>query len=132
MEPLDSGEDRLERRIGDPAEPAKRIGDLRLLRRGLGLVGEILEAAAAAGGVVGARRVDAVRARLEHLRRECLGVVSLHFRHTCAHAVTGEAAPDEHDEAVQARDAVSAVGERVDGELQLLILGDGSSHGDGA
>ena len=37
-------------------------------------------------------------------------------------------APHEHDESVQPRDAVAAVRERVDGELELLILGDGRGH----
>ena len=40
----------------------------------------------------------------------------------------GSAAVDEDDEAVQARDAVPAVGERVDAELELLVLPDGGGH----
>ena len=129
MEPLDRRDEWLERRVGDPAEAAQRVGDLRLLRRGLGFVGQVLEAAPAAGGVVGARRVDSVCARLEHLRRERLGVVSLHLRHTRANPVAGQAATNEDDEAVQAGDTVPAVRQRIDGELELLILGDGRGHG---
>ena len=42
--------------------------------------------------------------------------------------VAGKTAADEDDEAVQARDAVAAVGERVDLELDLLVLAHRSGH----
>ena len=74
-----------------PADPRQRVAHLRLLRRDLRLVGEILEAAAAAGRVVRARRLDALRRRLEHLGRERLGVAALHLRHARAHACRPEA-----------------------------------------
>ena len=115
-------DDRLERRLGDAAEPLQRVAHLRLLRLDLRLVGEILEAAAAAGGEVGARRLDPVRRRLEHVDGERLGVAALHLRHARADAVARQPAADEDDEAVQARDAVAAVGERLDVELELLVL----------
>src|SRR5439155_13608768 len=67
--------------------------------------------------------------RLEHLEGERLGVVSLHLRHACADRVAGKAAPDEDDEALEPRDAVAAVRERLDLELELLILLDGGGHG---
>ena len=56
-------DDRLERRVGDPADPRERVADLLRLRLELRLVREVLEAAAAAGRVVRARRVDAMRRR---------------------------------------------------------------------
>jgi hypothetical protein len=55
-------------------------------------------------------------------------VVALHLRDAGADGVTREPASHEDDEAVQARDAVPAVRERVDVELELLSLGDRRSH----
>ena len=92
-----------------------------MLRVELRLVGEILEAAAAARGVVRARRVDALRPGRDDLGGDRLGVAALHLRHAGAHGVAGQAAPDEDDEAVEPRDAVAAEGERVDRELELLV-----------
>ena len=57
------GDDRLERRLGEPGQALQRIGDPLLLRGQLRVVGEILEAAAAAGGVVAARRFDSAVGR---------------------------------------------------------------------
>ena len=59
-------------RAAGSAMPAIRRSeslDPRLLRRRLRVVGEILEAAAAAGREVLARRLDPLRARLDHLDR---------------------------------------------------------------
>ncbi len=107
--------------------------DLLLLRGDLRLVGEVLEAAAAAGRVVGARRLDAQRAGLEHVDRERLGEAALHLGHARADPVARQAAAHEDDESVQARDAVAAVGERVDPELELLVAGElGRPPGDGS
>ena len=114
-------EDRLERRLGDPGDPREGIPHLGLLRGDLALVREILETAAAARRVVGARRLDALGRGLEHLRGQRLGEAALHLRHTRTHTVAGQAAADEHDEAVQARDTVAAVGERVDLKLELVV-----------
>ena len=122
------GEDRLERGVGETADPDECVAHLRFLRGDLDGVVEILEAAAAAGRVVGARGLDALGRRLQHLRRERLGEAALHLRHASADAVAGEPAPDEDDEAVQAGDAVAAVGEGVDLELDLLVQLDGRGH----
>ena len=128
VEDLLRREDRLERRLREPADAAQRVGDLRLLRLDLRLVGEILEAAAAAGRVVRARRVDAQRRRARGPRwrapRRGGAAPSSRARGPCPR----KPAPDEHDEAVQARDAVPAVRERVDRELELLVLRDGRGH----
>ena len=59
MEDLFRGQDRLERRFWDSADASQRVRDLRLLCFDLGLVGEILETATAAGRIVEARSVDA-------------------------------------------------------------------------
>ena len=89
VEHLDRRDDRLERGLRDPADPPERIGDLLLLGGDLRLVGEILEAAAAAGRVVRARRVDAQRARVDHVDRERLRMVALHLRHARANGIAG-------------------------------------------
>src|SRR5581483_12238223 len=107
VEGVVGGDDRLERRLRDPADAAERVVHLRRLRLDLRRVGEALEAAAAAGGIVGAGRVDAIRPGREHVGRERLGVAALHLRHAGADAVARQAAADEDDEAVGARDAVS-------------------------
>ena len=80
----------------------------------LGLVGEILEATAAAGRIVGAGRLDPLAARLEHLGRQSLREAALHLRHAGPHEIAGQPSADEDDEAVQTRDAVAAERERVD------------------
>jgi hypothetical protein len=129
VELLHGREDRLERRLGDPPDPPQRVTDLRLFRRDLGLVAEILEAAAPAPRVVVlARRVDALGAGHQHLRRGCLGEPALHLRHLGANGVPGQPAADEDDEAVQPGHAVAAVGERVDRELEVVSSGHRSGH----
>ena len=75
-----------------------------------------------------ARRHDAVGARREHVDRGRLGEAALHLRHPRPHRVARQATADEDDEPVQARDAVAAVGERVDAELELLTDADGGGH----
>ncbi len=61
-------DDRLDRRLDDPGDPAQRVHDPRRLRLDLRLVGEVLEAAAAAGGKVLAGRLDPLPARLRRAR----------------------------------------------------------------
>ena len=128
MELRRSRDDRLERRVGDAAEPRERVPHLRLLRGDLLLVGQILETAAAAGRVVRARRFDPPVARLEHLGRERLREAALHLRDARPDEIAGQPAPHEDDEAVQPRDAVAAVRERVDAELELVALLDRRGH----
>ena len=122
-------DDLLERRLLDAAEAAQRVLDLALLLLELHLVREILEAAAAAGGIVRARRLHALRAGREKVDRQRLRVVPLHLRHACPHAVAGEAAPDEDDVAVQPRNTVAAVREGLDVELDFVVTPNGSGHG---
>ena len=114
-------DDRLERRLSDARDPLQRVAHLRVLLLDLRLVREILEAAAAAGREVLARRLDAERACGEHVGRERLGEAALHLRHARADAVARQAAAHEDDEAVQPRDAVAAEGERLDVELELFV-----------
>ena len=120
--------DRLHRRRRDAADPPQRILDLPVLGRDLCFVPKILEPTAPTGRVVRARRLDTLRPRLEHLRHERLRVAALDLRHAGPHRVTRQATPDEHDEPVQPRDPVAAVGERVDRELELLVLGHRRGH----
>ena len=115
-------DDLLERRLGDARDALERVAHLRLLLRELRAVLEILEAAAAALGEVRARRLDALRPRPHDLGGERLCVRALHLRHARAHAIARQAAAHEDDEPVEARDAVAAVRERLDVELELLIL----------
>ena len=128
VELRDGGDDRLEREVDEAGEPLERVADPAVLRVELRRVVEILEAAAAAGGVVGARRVDAVRPGGEHLGDDRLGVAALRLRHARLHPVAREAAAHEDDEAVEARDAVPAEGEGVDRQLELLASLDGDGH----
>ena len=114
--------------LRDAADPPERVGNLVVLRRGLRFVREILEATAAADREVPARCVDAQRTRRQHLGGKRLGVPALHLGDAGAHRVSRQAAPHEHDESVQARDTVPAVGEPVNGELELLVLRDGCGH----
>jgi hypothetical protein len=121
-------EDRFERGLRDAADPPQRVAHLLLLRRHLRLVCEVLEATAAAGRVMGARRLDAERRRLDDVDGERLREAALHLRHPRAHAVAGEATSDEDDEPVQPRDAVAAVRERVDLELDDVVLAHRGGH----
>ena len=91
---------RLERRLGDAPEPHERVTHLGRLLRELHVVGEVLEAAAAAGGEVVARRLDAVGARLHDLHGRRLRMAAADLRHAGAHDVAGQAAAHEEDEAV--------------------------------
>ena len=122
------GNDRLERRLRDPADPPERVVHLLVLRGGLGLVRQVLEATAAARRVVGAGRLHARGARLDDLRGERLGVIALHLRDPRANRVARKPPAHEDDEAVQPRDAVAAVGERLDPKLELLVDLDGRGH----
>ena len=72
---------------------------------------------------------DAVRRRLDDLDRARLGVRLLGLADDGAHAVAGNAAGHEHDVALEARDAVAAVGERIDRELEHVAARRSSESG---
>ena len=127
-EPRLGRQDRLERWLGDPTDPPERVAHLLLLRLELCVVGKVLEAAAAASRVVRAGGLDAFRARLDDLDGKRLRVTALDLRNACTHRVAGQPAPDEDDESIQPRDAVATESERVDVELELLVLDDGRGH----
>ena len=122
------GHDRLDRRLLVAAETRQRLAHLGLLRRGLGVVGEILEAASTAHAEVPARRLDAVRAGLEQRDLRRLREPALHLRRPGAHEISRQPAANEDDEAVEAANAVPSVGERVDPDLDLLALAHRRSH----
>ncbi len=126
MEPGCRGQDWLQGRIAEATEADECIPHLGLLLRDLFLVGEILEAAAAAGRVVGARGVDAERAAGDDLLGDRLGEPPLHLRHSGTDRVARQPAPDEDDEAVEAGDAVAAERQRVDAKLDLFPDPNGS------
>ncbi len=112
---LDRGHDRLLREAVEPADPAQRVADLLGLDLELAVVREHLPRRA---GMVGDRR-DPVRRGLEDLDRPRLGVRALGLADDGAHAVARQRAGDEDDVAVEPRHAVAAVGERIDGQLEL-------------
>ncbi len=58
------------------------------------------------------------RGRRDELEQARLGVARLAARHLGAHDVARHRAAHEHDEAVEAGEALTAVGEGVDGELE--------------
>ena len=104
------------------ADAPQRVVDLLLLDGELALVGQHLPRRA---GMVGDRR-DPLGARLEHLERARLGVAALALRDDGADAIAGDRAGDEDDIAtapvrrsLETRDAVAAVGERLDAQLEL-------------
>jgi hypothetical protein len=122
------GDDRLERRLRKAADPDERVAHLALLLGQLHLVREVLEAAAAADAEVPTGSVHAMRAALENLRHAPLREPAFDLAHPRPHAVAGNGSAHEDDEPVDAADAVPAVGERVDSELELLAFPDGCGH----
>ena len=116
---LDRGDDRILREAVEPADPAQRVADLLGLDLELALVGQDLPRRA---GMVGDRR-DAVGRGREDLDRARLGVRPLGLADHRADAVARQRAGDEDDIAVEAGDAVAAVGEGVDGEFELRPAG---------
>ena len=112
----------------EPPDARERVGDLVSLGVELRLVGEVLEATAPALGVVLTGRLDARCPGLDDGDRDRLRVALLHLRHPRAHDVSRKRAIHEDDEPVQAGDAAPAVGERVDAEIDLLVLLDGDGH----
>ena len=123
-----SGDDRLERRVDEAADPHERVAHLVVLGRDLALVGEVLEAAAAARPEVSAGRFDPSRTGLQERRARRLGEAALHLGDAGAHEVARQPAAHEHDEAVEPPDAVPAVREGVDADLDLLPLADRCGH----
>ena len=111
-----------------PREPRERVAHLRLLCSRLGVVGEVLEAAAAAGAEVTAGCLHAIAARLEQGRADRLREAALHLRRASLDEVAGQPAADEDDEAVDPSHAVAAVGERVDAHVELVPCADGGCH----
>ena len=106
----------------------QRLHDLLLLEAQLRLVAQGLPLAAAA--LVGARavRADAQGRGVEELDDARLGEAALAARDADAHAVAGQAAAHEEDEVVDARDALAAVGEPVDADVEDVT---GSGRHDG-
>ena len=112
--------DRLEFVAFQVAEALQRLDDLLLLELELRLVGEGLPLAAAAFGGVAAHWRDAARGGGEELDHPRLAVRLLAPRDLRQHAVAGYGAAHEEHEIVDARHALSAVGERGDLEFELV------------
>jgi hypothetical protein len=77
---------------------------------------------------VAARRLDARSAGVDDLERNRFRVTPLHLRDARANRVARKTVADEDDEAVQPSDPVAPIGERVDVELELLVLCDRRGH----
>ena len=77
---------------------------------------------------MGAGGLDALRPGLDDLRRQGLGVTALDLGHARPHAVTWKPSADEDDKAVEPRDSVPAVRERIDRQLELFTSRDRSGH----
>ena len=114
---LERGDDRVLLEALQAPDAAQRVGDLLGLDLELALVREHLPRRA---GMVGGRR-DPVARRLQDLDGARLGVRALRLPDHCEDAIAGHGARDEdHVAVLTARDAVAAVGERLDGELELV------------
>ncbi len=111
---LDGGDDRLELEVLELADPLQRLADLGGLDLELALVRQHLPG----GARVRRGGRDAVGRGLEHLDRARLGVGALGLADDRAHAVARHGAGDEDDVALEPGDAVAAVGQRVDGQLE--------------
>ena len=115
--------DGLEAVLGEVREALQRVHDLLLLELQLGVVGERLPLAAAALLRVAAAGGHAARGGGEDLQRPRLGVRLLALGDAGAHAVAGHRAAHEDDELVHPRDALPAVGEAGDVELDRCLRG---------
>src|SRR3954471_17476987 len=123
---LDGGDHGLQREAVEAADAAQRVVHLLRLDLQLALVRDDLPRRT---GVVRARR-HAVRRGLDDLDGARLGVGALGLADDGADAIARHRAGHEDDVAVQARDAVPAVREGVDGELELVPAG-GAARGGG-
>ena len=113
-------QDRLDDHVVEAADVGQGLGHLALLELELGGVVEGLPLAAAhVGGVVAAKR-RAARGGGEELEQARLGVAGPAPRDRQADEVAGQGAAHEHDEAVDAADALAAVGEGIDGEVERV------------
>jgi hypothetical protein len=115
---LDGGDDLRQLIAVEPPDPPQRLVDLGALDLELALVGENLPGHA---GVV-RHRGEPLGARIEHLEGACVGIAALALVHDRPHAVARDGARDEHDVPAvsQPRDALAAIRERVDLELELI------------
>ena len=112
--------DGLEHVVREVCDALEGVHHLLLLELELRRVVQRLPLAAAAlAGVAAARRYAARRGG-EDLDRLRLGVRLAAPGHAREHAVAGHGPPHEHDELVGARDALPAVGERGDVELEFV------------
>ena len=109
--------DRLNRRVLESADARERVANLGLLLLELALVRQHLPRRAR----VGRHRLDAVGARLQQLDQLGLRPRALRLSDPHAHAVTGNGAADEHDvSGLGARDPRPAIGETVNGHIELV------------
>ena len=86
-----------------------------------GGVGDVLEAAAAAAGHVGAGRRHAIRAGAQHLDQVGLGEAAARLRHARPDQVAGRRVAAEDHETVAARHRRPAEGEVADLELEHVV-----------
>src|SRR5215213_5211 len=116
-------DDRLKLEALEAADPCQGLGDLLLLVGELALVWKSLPGSPRTRlPFVDAAIREAVAGRLQQLDRPRLGEAALLLRDLGQHAIAGQSARDEDDEAVGPRHSPPAEGERVDLQLELVQL----------
>ena len=66
-----------------------------------------------------------MRRALDYLDQIGLAVVLVIAEHLCLHALTGQSEGDEHHPLIHAPQAHAFIGELVDAQLNLLMVGEG-------
>lgn len=108
----------------DAADSAQGLDDRRGLGSQLGFFVQVLEIAAAAGVVVRAGRLPASRAGLEDLEDLGAAKSGLALAELDPQAIAGGRAGDEDGDALKASETVAAGDQLLDGELELIDLGE--------
>jgi hypothetical protein len=103
----------------------EQFGDLALLRLKLLGIREVLILAAAALAEERALGRDTIGCWLQHLDEIGLAVVLVIAKDAALHQLTGERERNENDPAIDTGDTGALVGEVVDPDVELLMVGEG-------
>ena len=107
----------MDSRIGNAGEVDQRVADLAVFGLALGGIGQLLEAAAAANGNVGAGRDDALGGGLDHSGDLRLGVTPFDAGDPRLDPIAGKATLNKNHPAFVPSDSGPAQGEIQDGKL---------------
>ena len=118
------GDDVLHRKLS-AGHVLEEAGDLFLLPLELLGVGEVLILAASATREQRATRLHAMRRGLDDTDEIDLAVVLVVGVNAAKDKFAGQGEGDEHDPAVHTGEALSEVRERINAQLQLLMIGEG-------